>query len=369
MPKANEKPETAPIQDDDDDVSAESSDSSSDDDSLVLEGQLVRNPDVSSSSSDEDDDDDVEEEEVAAEEKPAKSTANKKTDATDNKRKQHPTTANSAEKNQASKQKKKKKKQRDDDGGVDMSYVEFIFCDMHEKYWDGLKALISNAGSALYQAHSSALADQMIEYDMVGTVLAQDHDPEHNVYGFGSILHWGHFPTAARQQFASVCGGPPEVGSTKSSSSSANNVACQKRVAQALQADPNSPNTAFMLMGRMINVPVEIVYALHQQVWQDVVWAQKEKTKLSYKKIDTVLRLAPCTQDGGDNSYVYRYFEDELLAAQAVGSYVVEAPRSFSREDTVYLQVLELTLPAYERAIQALERMVNGSNNNRNTKK
>ena len=352
-----------PIQDEDDDVSSESSDSSSDDDSLVLEGQMVRNPDVSSSSSD----DDEEEEE---EEKPAKSTPSKKSESTDKKRKQHPTAASSPEKNPTptQKRKKKKKQRNDDDGGVDMSYVEFIFCDMHEKYWDGLKALISNAGSALYQAHSSALADQMIEYDMVGTVLAQDHDPEHNVYGFGSILHWGHFPTAARQQFATVCGGSPEVPSTiTTSSSTSKDTVCQKRVAQALQAVPNSPVTAFLLMGRMINVPVEIVLTLHQQVWQDIVWAQKEKTKLSYKKIDKVLRLAPCTQDG--SSYVYRYFEDELLAAQAVGSYVVEAPRSFSREDKVYLQVLELTLPAYERAIQALERMVNGSDNNHNTKK
>ena len=394
MPKTNQKPETKTesIQDgdDDNDVSSESSDSSSDDDSLVLEGQLIRNPDVPSSSSDDDYDDDDDEEEDdddtkgivvrKGEGEPVKLTNSKKTDATDNKRKQHPSAVkNDDKKNQTSEQqkqhpkKKKKKKQRDDDnnddGGVDMSYVEFIFCDMHEKYWDGLKALIGNAGSALYQSHSSALADQMIEYDMVGTVLAQDHDPEHNVYGFGSILHWGHFPATARQQFATVCGTSPNVASTKSTNNSASDAACQKRIVQALRADVKSPTTAFLLMGRMINVPVEIVLSLHQQVWQDIVWAQKEKTKLSYKNIDKVLRLAPCTLDGGDDSYVYRYFEDELLAAQAVGSYVVEAPRSFSREDKVYLQVLELTVPAYERAIHAMERMANGSNNNRSTRK
>lgn len=348
-----------------DDLSSESSASDDDDDSLVLEGQLVRNPDVSASSSSGDSDnesdndreetqdehdhdrDEDQKEERVDQVKPE--TAQTTTTVAAAKRKQPDDKADNKHNNNKKKKRKSKNRPHDASSTVDMSYVEFIFCDMDEKYWDGIRALLSN-GASLYAAHASALADAMIEYDMVGTVLAQEDDTEHNVYGFASLLHWGHVPDTAQAQFKAVLGRRQDDV----------NDACQKRVVRALQdTDKKSPATAFLLTGRMINVPLEIVLALHQQVWQDIVWAQGEQTKLSYKRVQTLLRLAPCTRDK-DASYVYRYYDDELLAQQAVGSsYVVEAPRSFSREDVVYLHVLELTLPAYQRAIQSLEQMVN----------
>jgi hypothetical protein len=39
----------------------------------------------------------------------------------------------------------------------------------------------------------------------------------------------------------------------------------------------------------------------------------------------------------------------------------VEAPVSFSREDKVYLRVLQLNLPDYQKAIGDLERLVGGT--------
>ena len=318
-----------------------SSESSSDDDSLVLEGMLVRNPEASSSS-DDDDEEGEEEEEEEEEEKDNESkdpTAGSK----------RPNTLSKDE--TSSKQHKKKAVKAEPE--VDMVHVDFVFCDMAEDYWYGLKALLSNS-STLYQAHSSALADQMIEWDMVGTVIGQKDDPESTVFGFATLLHWAHFPEAAREAFSKICQQSILGKSQK-------DVLCQSRLCQALKTcqEKSSPAIAFLLTGRMINLPIEIVLSLHQQLWLDISWAQTQTTKLSYCDIVTVLCIAPCTRDA-NNNFVYRYFDDELLAAHAKGSFFVKAPPSFSKEEPVYLHILELDLDGYKSGIGSLETLAKG---------
>lgn len=356
-----------------DDLSSESS--SDDDDSLVLEGVLVRNPDVSSSSDDddedEDNDDDDSDEEADGKEgdgtkgktkkdtKPAASTSKSaststtKEDSKPGSKRKSDEAANDKSPAKSSKKKKKKKKEKDE---IDMIHVDFIFCDMAEKYWGGIKALLIN-GSSLYQAHSSILADQMIEHEMVGTVIATENDPEDSVFGFGSLLHWAHLATA-QDAFLQVC--QQEVYRPKNMPVLADEQATRQSVVKALQTKDN-PSVAFLLFGRMINLPLEIVLALHQQLWLDIEWAQKQKDadELSYSQLNMVLRLAPCTREANSNNdWIYRYFDDEIMAGQAVGKYVVEAPKSFSREDKAYLQVLVLDLKGYQQSIKDLERMV-----------
>ena len=349
------------VDDDDDDLSSESS---SDDDSLVLEGVLVRNPDVSDSDDSSDDGDDGNEDKDKHDDVNDEDT-NEPDSKVDAKRDQNKRAAPNKSSNQKKKQKNPKNAKRDEPE-IDIVHVDFIFCDMAEHYWDGIKALLSN-GATLYQAHSSALADAMIEYDMVGTVIGQPDDPEHIVYGFSSFLHWAHFPKPAQTAFEKVC--QQEIVATKHKDKVKNGQATQKRLLQALATcrEKGNANVAVLMTGRMINVPIEIVSALHQQLWLDLQWAQKEKTKLSYKKIQTILRLAPCTRDneasGDGESYTYRYFEDELWAAQAKGIYVVTAPKSFSKEDTVYLHVLEMDINGYHRGLQALEKLANSGGN------
>ena len=374
MPKQQDKEKVEPKQEtvkannshDDDELSSESS---SDDDSLVLEGVLVRNPDVSSSSDDDDSDDNDDEDDKEKSVKDAKQSAqsSKRPAAAASKSQQQPPPK------KAKKTKKPKQPRRKtDEPEIDTTHVDFIFCDMAEHYFHGCKALLSN-GASLYQAHSSALADAMVEYDMVGTVIGQPDDPEHTVYGFGSLVHWVHLPATAQTGFTKVsCHQNVVTGTNQQTTAKAAAKACQARLQSSLTAcqTKTTPAVAVLLTGRMINLPVEIVLSLHQQVWLDIQWAQTEKTKQSYKNITTVLRLAPCTRDDNNNndsssssssSYVYRYFEDELLAEQAKkgSSYFVTAPKSFSREDQVYLHVLELDLEGYQRGIQALERLVN----------
>lgn len=346
---SKEKDEKEEKDEEEEDLSSESAD---DDDSLVLEGVMVRNPDVSSSSdddSDNDDDDDDDDDghaKAGDDSKPPASSSGEKRKANNQ------TTASNKNKSN----KKKKKKNKNDDG-IDMVHVDFIFCDMGEKYWGGIKALLTN-GASLYHAHSSILADQMIEHEMVGTVIGTENDPEDSVYGFGSLLHWAHFATA-QDQFRKVCCQQVIHRPHKNMPQLPDEEATRQAVTKALQKE-DDPTTAFLLFGRMVNLPLEIVLALHQQLWLDIEYAlkQKDADELSYAGLKTVLRVAPCTRESDSNDWVYRYFDDEIMAGQATGKYVVEAPKSFSREDKVYLQVLQLDLKGYQRAIQDLERMV-----------
>lgn len=353
-------------EDDKEEVSSESSDVSSDDDddSLVLEGVLVRNPDVSSSSSSDEDSDQDEEEadsKPAAAAKPAakQDKASTAASAGDKRKGAADNNNDKTSKKSKTREKNKRKKEQKQQPQVDMVHVDFIFCDMAEKYWGGIKALLSNCAS-LYQAHSSVLADAMIAHEMVGTVIGTEGDAEHSVYGVASLLHWPHFGTAAQDAFGKVCR-QDICRPHKNMPAMADEEATRQGVIEALGKSDNAA-AAFLLFGRMINLPLEIVLALHQQLWLDIEFAQKqtEADELSYASasLQTVLRLAPCTREANTTDWVYRYFDDEIMAGQATGKYVVEAPKSFSREDKVYLQVLVLDLKGYQQSIQDLERMV-----------
>jgi hypothetical protein len=356
MTDNTDKPNAAAAASSSKDDEAPSSESS-DDDSLVLEGVLVRNPEVDSSSDDSDSDDDDDKKLAAVPPTPGTSVAKRPAAGAPHAKGQQPKKARKA---------KKPKDEMDD-----LVHVDLVFCDMAEVYWHGLKALLSN-GTSLYQAHSSLLADQMIAHERVGTLIATPDDPDHSVYGFGSLLHWAHFGTA-QSAFHKVCAQTvyhPNVGMKLPDEE-----ATREGVVELLASDKAASTVVFLLMGRMVNLPLEIVLALHQQVWLDVEWAQQQQQpsqddKKKKKQKDatpaplpfrnpTVLRVAPCTRQGQD--WVYRYFEDELLAGQARGSYVVEGPTNFSREDKVYLRVLQLDLPGYQQAIGDLERLVGGT--------
>ncbi|KAL7579184.1 hypothetical protein ACA910_011357 [Epithemia clementina (nom. ined.)] len=192
---------------------------------------------------------------------------------------------------------------------------------------------------------------------------------------------------------------------------------------QSSSESKKSPSIPLFLSlhGRMMNLPLEIVLALHQQLWLDWEWDQEEeedpkdlkatkkkttykqsplptdssilpKMTLSGKKLKPrILRLAPCTKTNSSTSrktknnnnnnnnnnkrkkktqttneatavlsqeVLYRYYDDELLADRAVVRYTVKAPPSYSQEEDLFLQVLVLTPSGYQQAIHDLEQMV-----------
>merc|ERR1712194_900159 len=53
--------------------------------------------------------------------------------------------------------------------------VDFLFCDMHERFFHGMKTLLHR--NSIHASHSSQLADLIIANEMVGTVLSSDVEP------------------------------------------------------------------------------------------------------------------------------------------------------------------------------------------------
>jgi hypothetical protein len=252
---------------DGDDSSAYSS--SDDDDSLVLEGVLVRNPDASSSSSDDEDELSSEEEEDESMNKPASSKTKTKGG--------NRNVISIANNNKHTKQPKKKQKtSKSKQNQPEMIHVEFLFCDVHERFFHGMKTLLHR--QAYHASHSSQLVDLIIENSMIGTVLSTDLDDNSN----NSSSSSNNNKTATTMQMqqhnteeANVFGFVSIINLSTNNSSSC----IQSLKSLCLSHCPNeykselttvlSGTTArpvgFFFHERMINVPLEITLVLHEQ--------------------------------------------------------------------------------------------------------
>ena len=338
------------------DDSDDSSSSDEDDGDLVLEGVLIRNPDASDSSDSEedesdDDDDDEEEEEMKP---PAKKQKQQKSDHKD----KNDNNNNNTTKNQK-KQKKKKKKGK---SGPEIVPMDFTFCDMDEKYFHGIKALLASSSPA-YLSNASALSDLMIENVSVGTVIStvyeykagQERDPEYEgvVYGFASVLNVTTYKDndaikALKKLCLSKC--PND----------------RKTELETVLSGKTKRPAGFYLQSRMVNLPLEIVEVLHQQLVKDMDWAVdnagggvEQRKSLDF---GAFVRIAPTcreNQGNGRTSY-YKYFDDELLANHAEFTYEIELPKTFGMEETPYCTVIVMTKTGHRMAIKSLQKLVNG---------
>lgn len=270
--------------------------SESEDEDLVLEGELVRHPDAPPSS-DEDDD-----EKQPAAERP-------------------------------------KKRQKQDE----TLQVEFTFHDMHEKFFHGLKSLLNNS-STIYQPQASSLVDAMVDNIAVGTVLSTEGGDD-TVFGFASVLNVTTYQSGIQHLKKACLAGCP---------------ADRKQELQVVLSGDTKRPAGFLLHGRMINLPLEVVLVLQQQLVLDMDWAVKNAQggPEKQKSLDfgVFVRLAPCQKES--NALVYRYFEDEVLAGQADFCFCIDAPNVYSQEEKQYLNVLVLTKAGHRAAMTDLERMV-----------
>jgi hypothetical protein len=332
---------------DGDDSSAYSS--SDDDDSLVLEGVLVRNPDASSSSDDDDEDELSSEEEEESMNKPASSKTKTKVG--------NRNVISIANNNKHTKQPKKKQKtSKSKQNQPEMIHVEFLFCDVHERFFHGMKTLLHR--QAYHASHSSQLVDLIIENSMIGTVLSTDLDDNSN----NSSSSSNNNKTATTMQMqqhnteeANVFGFVSIINLSTNNSSSC----IQSLKSLCLSHCPNeykselttvlSGTTArpvgFFFQERMINVPLEITLVLHEQLVLDMDYAIDNVSDVELKKsldYGAFIRLAPCFKSSSSNSgdgggggiLVYKYFDDEIFATNAEFVYSFRAPTSNNKKET-----------------------------------
>lgn len=315
------------------------SDSSSEesDDDLNLEGVLVRNSDISDEEDDEtsSSDNDVNDAKVA--------TA--RLIESDN-------VAKKSKRNQFSSENTTNRPKRKKKTNDETLEVDFTFCDMDEKYFHGLKSLL-NSTSTVYQEHSSALADLMIENISIGTVVGTslEDESEADVFGFASVLNVSTYHESPSIQFLkSFCMKhcPAEH---------------QKELEVCLSGTTKRP-AGFFLHSRMINMPLEIVGVLHEQLVLDMDWAVNnsdgDDTERKALDFGAFVRLAPCEKESGGGSIIYKYFDDEIFAGQSEFCYTVNAPKSYSKEDKQLITVMVLTKTGHRAAMKDLKRLISG---------
>ncbi|KAL7458214.1 hypothetical protein ACHAWC_009777 [Mediolabrus comicus] len=315
--------ETKQLQNGDGGASSSDEGSSSDDDSLVLEGAVIRNPDISDS------DDSSEEEEVD--------------DSSKRSKKKQKTNNNG--KSPKSKPKKKASNQ------PETIQVEFLFCDMNERFFHGLKTLIHR--NTIHSSHSSQLADLVIENIMVGTVLSTDQDDD-NVFGFASVVN------------LTTNSSSPCIEALKKLCLDKCPQQHKPEMETVLSGKTKRP-AGFFFQERMVNVPLEITEVLHQQLVLDMDHAVKNASDDDKKSLDfgAFVRLAPCYSGGGTggaNSAIYKYFDDEIFATNAEFVYTFDAPKMFEGdEEDLMCSVIVMTKTGHRAAMKDLKKMVAGN--------
>lgn len=320
-PDDHQKETTQQLQNGDDGSSSSDEGSSSSDDSLVLEGAVIRNSDVSDSG--DDDDYSLEEE------------------ANDNPSKKKQKTNNG--KNQQSKTKKKGSNQ------PETIQVEFLFCDMNERFFHGLKTLIHS--NSVHSSHSSQLADLLIVNNMVGTVLSTDQDD--NVFGFVSVVNLTtNSSSLCIKSLKKLCLDkcPPQ----------------HKAEMETVLSGKTKRPAGFFFSERMINVPLDISEVLHQQLVLDMDHAVKNASDDEKKSLDfgAFVRLAPSYSGGGGDasSVIYKYFDDEIFATNAEFVYTFKAPKMFEGdEEELMCSVIVMAKTGHRAAMKDLSKMVLGN--------
>ena len=368
--------------------SDDSSSSSSDDDSLVLEGVLMRNPDASESDSS---DDEVSSEEEEDEE-PTKKMANEpnRKNASSSKAKANGSNGNAIASKSKSQQQKKQKSKRKQSSEPDLIHVEFLFCDVQERFFHGMKTLLHR--QSFHAPHSSQLADLIIENKTIGTVLSTDLDSndETNSSTAGKKKTSTSNSSAAaslpaiQEDEANVFGFASIVNlTTNHSSSCIQSLKCfcldhcpseHKAEMETVLSGRTKRPAGFFFHERMVNVPLEITLVLHQQLVLDMDHAvenaidENEKKSLDY---GAFVRLAPCFKSdepggraSGHGIVVYKYFDDEVFATNAEFVYNFKAPKSYDHaddeSDELWCSVIVLTKTGHRGAMKDLKKMIHG---------
>ena len=324
--------------------SSDDASSGEEDDDLVLEGVLVRNYDVDSSDEEEEQEKEPERKKSKLDDSPeAESSKTKSKGNGDGQQKN----VNKSKKDQTS------SSGFADEDNTDIVEVDFTFNDMDEKFFHGLKTLLLS--NTILAPHSSAISDLIIDNVSVGTVVTSD-DGEDNVFGFGSVLSLETYKEdSCIKELIQKC-------STHCPDAHKNNL-------NKLFSGTASHRVGLFVHSRMVNLPLEIAYVLHEQIVLDLTWAKKNAEGGNQERksfdFDEFIILAPCYTDKTTRSMYYKNFDDEVFSNNAdfLFSFNSASGKQSNKDENKdggndLITVIVMKKAGYTRAMKELKKLI-----------
>lgn len=194
--------------------------------------------------------------------------------------------------------------------------MEFLFCDVDTRYWDGMKTLLSC--EPMYASQSSDLATAMIENTVVGTVVTTED--QEDVFAVSSVIHCTKFDD--------------------------NN--WMKKFCLKSYPSLSVKSSGFYIHARVINVPLKIVETLHQQLLLDIEWANKNES--GKEELQWLILFSPCCNN------IYKYFEDDVFASNSELVVPVDVP--ICKGEDKQCKMIVMTKAQYQSSVEELSKLL-----------
>jgi len=247
--------------------------------------------------------------------------------------------------------------------------IEFTFNDMNEKFFHGLLNHIIT--QPIFGPYASDITSIIIENISVGTVVSSQ-DGENNVFGVASVLNVTTYNEKTCIQYLKkiLINQCPDR---------------HKNEMKIVLSGKTKRPAGFYIHGRMINLPLEITFVLHEQLVLDMDWAVKnaedgeeERKSLNF---GAFIALAPCSIDTASHSTVYKNFDDEIFANFAEFVYTIDLNKEKKRkreelqigvcnsngsngmrnDDQKLVNVIVLTKTGHRDAMKELKKLIHGA--------
>ncbi|KAG6977675.1 hypothetical protein JG688_00000113 [Phytophthora aleatoria] len=241
--------------------------------------------------------------------------------------------------------------------------VDFLFSDPREAHFHSVKQFLLAYLPPTQPFDVSGLANAIVGQVTAGTMVCVEG--EDDVYGFITALNLKSFAdeTSIQQVLQYV---------TKK---------CPSAELPKLQQILNTKNVGLLLNERMVNLPYQLVPALHSALHEDIEWAiQNEDTEelRNSFEMDYFLILATCTEEKSGSSgskkgkkskttyeqtaKFFHNFEDEFLEQEAELSFSFDTPlteRERVDKSSKTTVVMLLEREKHKAALASISAMIN----------
>ncbi|GMF21457.1 unnamed protein product [Phytophthora fragariaefolia] len=240
--------------------------------------------------------------------------------------------------------------------------VDFLFSDPREAHFHSVKQFLLAYLPPSQPFDVSGLANAVVGQVTAGTMVCVEG--EDDVYGFITALNLKSFAaeTSVQQVLQYVTKKCPNADLPK------------------LQQILNTKNVGLVLNERMVNLPYQLVPALHSALHEDIEWAieneDTEELRNSFK-MDYFLILATCTEEKSGSSSkkgkkskttyeqtakFFHNFEDEFLEQEAEISFSFDTPlteRERVDKSSKTTVVMLLEREKHKAALTSISAMIN----------